>query len=286
VVELAHVARAENGPQSAIDVIENSGLDLSDAADPRALRVFSENLLALGRSEDALAAVGAAIERNPEAEDFHAIRGNLLVNLGRGDEAEKAFETARSLDSENEMAIAGLAVLAGNKGDFAKAVELFDLAAQYDEEKNPVYPYSAAQLTMKLGDESGAIERLREVVREHPGHAGSRNDLAWLLAESGGNLDTALSLAEDARSLDPSPDILDTLGWVLIKRGEGAAAVSVLEKAHKGQPDSPSIRYRLGTALAMAGDADRAREMLESALDAEEFEEADEARRELAKLEP
>jgi protein-arginine kinase activator protein McsA len=36
----------------------------------------------------------------------------------------------------------------------------------------------------------------------------------------------------------------------------------------------------------MAGDADRAREMLKSALDAEEFEEADEARRELAKLEP
>jgi len=73
---------------------------------------------------------------------------------------------------------------------------------------------------------------------------------------------------------------------VLIKRGEGAAAVSVLEKAHNGQPDSPSIRYRLGTALAMAGDADRAREMLESALAAEGFEEADEARRELAKLEP
>ena len=130
------------------------------------------------------------------------------------------------------------------------------------------------------------MERLRAIVRENPGHAGSRNDLAWLLAESGGNLDAALSLAEDARRLDPSPDILDTLGWVFVKRGEGAPAVSVLEKAHEKQPDSPSIRYHLGTALAMAGDVDRAREMLKSALDAEGFDEADEARRELAKLEP
>jgi tetratricopeptide (TPR) repeat protein len=286
VVELAHVAKVENGSQSAVDIIASSGLDLSDTANQRVLRVLTENLLELDRGEEALAAVGAAIERNPEAAEFHAIRGNLLVNLRRSDEAAKAFETARSLDSENDMAIGGLAVIAGNAGDFAKAVELFDLAARYNEEKSPVYPYSAAQLTLKLGDESGAMERLRVVVRENPGHAGSRNDLAWLLAESGGNLDTALSLAEDARRLDPSPDILDTLGWVLIKRGEGAAAVSVLEKAHKGQPDSPSIRYRLGTALAMAGDADRAREMLESALVAEGFEEADEARRELAKLEP
>jgi tetratricopeptide (TPR) repeat protein len=286
VVELAHLARAEKGPQSAVDTIVNSGLDLSDVANQRVLRVLTENLLALERGEEALAELDAAIKRNPESADLHAIRGNLFLNLRRSDEAAREFETARSLDSENALALAGLGILAGNAKDFARAVELFDLAAKYDKEGTPAYAYSAAQLTLQLGDESGAMERLRVIVRENPGHAGSRNDLAWLLAESGGNLDTALSLAEDARRLDPSPDILDTLGWVLIKRGEGAAAVSVLEKAHKAQPDSPSIRYRLGTALAMAGDTDRAREMLKSALDAEGFEEADEARRELAKLEP
>jgi tetratricopeptide (TPR) repeat protein len=286
VVELAHVAQVEGGAQSAVDTIAESGLDLSDDANQRVLRVLTENLVALDRGEDAFAEVDAALERNPEAADLHAMRGNVSLQLRRSDEAATAFETARSLDPENVTALAGLAILAGNAKDFARAVELFDLAAKYDREGTPAYAYSAAQLTLQLGDESGATERLRAIIRKNPGHAGSRNDLAWLLAESGGNLDTALSLAEDARRLDPSPDILDTLGWVLVKRGEGAAAVSILEKAHEKQPDSPSVRYHLGTALAMAGDADRAREMLKSALDAEGFDEADEARRELAKLEP
>jgi tetratricopeptide (TPR) repeat protein len=286
IVELAHVARAQEGAQSAVDTIANSGLDLSDGANQRVLRVLTEDLVAIDRGEDALARVDAAIERNPEAAETYAIRGNVLLNLRRSDEAARAFERARSLDPENATALAGLAILAGNARDFARAVELFDLAAKHGDVAAPAYAYSAAQLTLKLGDEPGAMERLRAIVRENPGHAGSRNDLAWLLTDSGGNLDTALSLAEDARRLDPSPDVLDTLGWVLIKRGEAAAAVSVLEKAHRAQADSPSIRYRLGTALAMAGDTERAREMLKSALDAEGFEEADDARRELAKLEP
>jgi len=286
VIELANVARAEEGPQAAIDIIQTSDIDLSDADSDRLLRALTDNLMALDRSADALTAVGAAIERNPEAADLYTIRGNLLANLHRNDEARKAFEKALSLDSENSQALAGLAILAGNERDFAKAIELFDLAAKYDEDGTAAYAYSAAQLTLQLGDQAGAMERLRTIVRKNPGHAGARNDLAWLLAESGGNLDTALALAEDAQRLDPSPEILDTLGWVHVKRGEAAAAVSALEKAHKGQPDSPSISYRLGTALAMAGDADRAREMLKSALDAEGFEEADAARRELAKLEP
>jgi Flp pilus assembly protein TadD len=184
------------------------------------------------------------------------------------------------------MALSGLAILAGNSGEFAQAVELFDRAAENASEGADAYSYSAAQLTLQLGDRDGAMDRLREIVRKYPGNAGARNDLAWLLAESGGNLDTALALAEEARSLAPSPDILDTLGWVHIKRGEGAAAVSVLEEAHSASPDSASIRYHLGSALAMAGDSGRARQMLQSAVDAEGFEEADEARRELAKLEP
>jgi tetratricopeptide (TPR) repeat protein len=286
VAEIARVARAQEGPQSAVDTIAKSELDLSDGANAEALRVLVDNLHALDRGREALAKIDAALERDPETASLHSIRGTVLSRLNRDDEATQAFETARDLDPKDATALAGLAILAGNAREFAKAVELFDLAAEYADEGMSAYSYSAAQLTLQLGNEADAMERLRTIVRMHPGHAGSRNDLAWLLAEGGGNLDTALSLAEDAQRLDPSPDILDTVGWVHIKRGEGAAAVSVLEKAHKQQPDSASIRYHLGTALAMAGDAERAREMLKSALDTEGFADVDAARRELAKLEP
>ena len=61
---------------------------------------------------------------------------------------------------------------------------------------------------------------------------------------------------------------------------------TIIEKAHAAAPDSASIRYHLGTALALAGDSDRAREMLQSAVDAANFDEIDAAKAELAKLEP
>jgi uncharacterized protein HemY len=135
------------------------------------------------------------------------------------------------------------------------------------------------------GDKEGAAARLREIVRRDPGHAGARNDLAWLLAEEDEDLDLALSLAEAARRIDPSPDILDTLGYVYLKRGESTAAVAALEMAVEAKADSPSIRYRLATALDQAGDSQRAREMLQIALRSDAFPEAEAARRDLARLE-
>ncbi|MCH7708278.1 MAG: tetratricopeptide repeat protein, partial [Myxococcales bacterium] len=118
-----------------------------------------------------------------------------------------------------------------------------------------------------------------------PGHAGASNGLAWILAERAEELDYALGLIEQAQRLDPSPDFLDTLGWVRFRRGELTAAVDALEEAVSSRAESPSIRYRLGMALSKVGDKERAKEMLEAAIEADSFPEAADARRELAELE-
>jgi len=282
--ELAHVARAETGPQSAVDTITDSGLDLALVENSEALRVLVENLLALDQASKALARVDAALAQNAEAADLHTIRGTVLVRLRRNADAIAAFEQALRIEPDDAAALAGLATVAGNERNFAKAVELFDRAEAASEESTGTHAYAAAQLSMKLGDQDDTIERLRKIVKEHPGHSGARNDLAWILAERGDDLDTARDLAEDASRLQASAEILDTLGWVYIQRGEGALAVKALEEAHRQKADSASIRYHLGMALALAGDSARAREMFESALDSEGFDDAEAARRELAKL--
>ena len=85
--------------------------------------------------------------------------------------------------------------------------------------------------------------------------------------------------------MDPSPDVLDTLGWVHLKRGETQAAVAAFREAIAARPDSASIRYRLGMALDRSGESEEAREMLRTALGTGNFPEAEEAKRELARLE-
>jgi Flp pilus assembly protein TadD len=84
--------------------------------------------------------------------------------------------------------------------------------------------------------------------------------------------------------MSSEPEILDTLGFVHLKRGESREAVEVLERAVSAGGDSPSIRYRLGTALIESGNTERAREMLNRALEAGPFPEAEAALQQLSTL--
>jgi Flp pilus assembly protein TadD len=142
----------------------------------------------------------------------------------------------------------------------------------------------AAQLLLKQGKTAEAEERLRAVVQASPANAEARNDLAWLLASRGADLDTALSLAEQARRIRPTVDVIDTLGFVQLKRGDAAVAVSLFEEALALRPKDPTIRYHLGLALAQAGNRERAAATLQEALDSGPFPEAEAARLEMARL--
>ena len=81
------------------------------------------------------------------------------------------------------------------------------------------------------------------------------------------------------------PELLDTSGWVCLKRGEVQDAVSVLERAIERAPDSQVIRYHLAMAQLKAGQRDKARSNLQTALGKSSgFEGAEEARVALGQL--
>jgi tetratricopeptide (TPR) repeat protein len=263
-VEMAAVERAENGAEAALRAIRASGVDAQDPENRPLLRALADSLLDAGRAEQALTEVDAALAAAPDEAELHEIRGTVLARMGRAEPARAEFEKALELDAKNAAARAGLATLAANAGDVPGAIEHLDAAfelAPYRIE----YAYGAAQLALASGDPS-AVQRLESVVARAPGHAGARNDLAWLLAERGGDLDRALALAQEARGLDASPEILDTLGWVHLKRGEADKAVAVLEEAAASGPAAPTLLYHLAMALKEIGDEARARERLEQAL--------------------
>ncbi len=283
-IELARVENAQSGPAAAVRAIEASGLDLGDPENANLLRFYADHRIAEGKAELALERIAAAVALHPSEAVYHEMHGLVLTRMDRDQEARSAFEKSAELDPENAGAYAGLATLVARSSEFDRAVEFFDKAAELAPDTSS-YAYSAAQLSLVAGNVEEAEKRLRDVVSRFPGHAGARNDLAWILAEKGEELDWALVLAEDAQRMDPSPDVLDTLGWVHFRRGEMSAAVGVLEQAVEARADSPSIRYRLGVALNKAGDPERAREMLEEAIAAGSFPEAADARRELAQLE-
>ncbi len=279
----AELAARQQGPEAAIRSIEASGLDATDPAHEPLLRTLCLHLVAAGRAPDALARVDAALARQPDAARLHDLRARVAVQAGRVDEASAGFARALEIDPALAPALAGQASLLEARGELARARERL-AQARAAEPREAAWAYQAGRLELAAGDVAAAEQALGAAVRLDPFHASANNDLAWLLAERGEDLERALALAQRAVAVERSGSILDTLGWVQLRRGEAAAAVKALEAARGLEPGSPSIATRLGLALAASGETSRARAVLEEALATGEFPEAALARAELARL--
>ena len=132
-------------------------------------------------------------------------------------------------------------------------------------------PVSALTMTgmilMAQGQTELAKKRFEEVLAIDPRAVIAANNLAWMLAESGDNLDTALKYAQVATAQAPDqPELMDTLGWVYYKKNLPELAIPLFENCVKKAPGNASYHHHLGVAYLKAGKFDQARASLQRAL--------------------
>lgn len=142
---------------------------------------------------------------------------------------------------------------------YAASGDLRSAAAQYEAVLTSA-PASVAALLglaeIDLHDNkvSSAIARYESALRIDPSNPIACNDVAWLLAIQGQELDRALRLAQTATSRSPEyVDAQDTLGWVHYQRSEYPAAIQAFERARGQAPDRMDVVAHLGLAYAKAG---------------------------------
>jgi tetratricopeptide (TPR) repeat protein len=118
------------------------------------------------------------------------------------------------------------------------------------------------------GNVDAAIKRYNDVLAIDS-HAGvACNNLAWILAERGQDLDRALELAQNAVAAAPErAEILDTLGWVYYKRNQPLQAVPYFQQSVQKSPERAEYHYHLGLAFVKGGDNEKGRAALKRALD-------------------
>ena len=105
------------------------------------------------------------------------------------------------------------------------------------------------------------------------------NSLGYFLAERGEDLDRAEELVRIALAAEPENGAyLDSLGWVLYKKGNFQGAFDQLVKAANAIPDDGTILEHLGLTLKALGQKGEALRVLRRAVsvgaDAEELAEA------------
>ncbi|WP_193369788.1 XrtA/PEP-CTERM system TPR-repeat protein PrsT [Pelagibius marinus] len=124
---------------------------------------------------------------------------------------------------------------------------------------------AVAQSYAQLGRVDDATTAFRAVHSLHPGSVLALNNLAWLLQKAAP--DEALEYAEEANRLAPgTPWVMDTLGWLLLERGDTLRAKGLFADAAAKAPENPQYRYHLAQALGRSGQKDEARQILEALL--------------------
>jgi Flp pilus assembly protein TadD len=100
-----------------------------------------------------------------------------------------------------------------------------------------------------------------------PGNAVVLNNLAFLLAETGGDLNDALTKVQRAKQIRPEvAEISDTLGWIYLKKGLADNAIDVFKELVAKAPHQATYRFHLGMAYSQKGDKTKAMEQLKEAL--------------------
>lgn len=205
-------------------------------------------------------------QESPYFEEAVVHAAYLLKGKNRVDEALTVVEGALKAGKEQPQIYAMYASLLDERGRFQEAAVSLEGALQKHPD-NAQLRFYYGTIQDRLGNKPGVIQEMRKVIELDPNHVQGLNYLAYTWAEEGANLDEAESLARRATELEPEDGyILDTLGWILFKRGEVAEAIRYLEAAYRFQPTVPVIAEHLGDAYLKVAMVERAIEMYNRAI--------------------
>jgi tetratricopeptide (TPR) repeat protein len=213
----------------------------------------------MGRLADSKARIEKALAENPDKGALHQLAGLLALAEQRGPDAEAAFQRAIELDPGDLQAYERLASYYGSTGRLEDAAGVYERAVAARPEEARFHHFLGV-LNELAGHSDKAMKNYEDAIRYGPDLVEAKNNLAYLYAEQGVNLDRALDLAQDAKSAMPdNPSVSDTtLGWVLYRRGVPSAAVTYLKEAEAAtDPNDASISvilFHLAQAYAANGD--------------------------------
>lgn len=167
--------------------------------------------------------------------------GDLLLHIGRSEDAERYFKQAIALDPGLTNAYAKLGQLAVYQKRFADAKKYLQRATTTPQHYLVHYHYayllsresmSANGTITEYTPETAAIirEQLSRTIKLAPEFAPAYYLLAFVNLVTDKNLDEALQMAEKARRLQPGrPDYALLLGEIYAARSDVAAARALLE---------------------------------------------------------
>jgi putative PEP-CTERM system TPR-repeat lipoprotein len=271
---------ALNDHKRALDLI--NGRLAKEPENPEFLAEQSRVYSLMGKYAEAEDAARRVIARNPDSPAGYMVLAMAYQSSKQEAKAIEALKKAVSMKSKNTAPHMALGLIYTAKKDYGAALDIFRKAEKASPTNVAVIFQQGATLEL-MGRKKESMIEYQRALRVSPNFVPALNNLAYLTAES--DPAKALQLAKKAFVLAPKDAaVLDTLGMMLARTGNYAAAVKMLKSATEALPGNPTVLYHYGTALNGAGDKAGAVAALEKAVGAGEFPESDKARQLLSEL--
>lgn len=206
---------------------------------------------------EAIAAYEGVSDQSPYKWGAQLRTAWMLDKLNRTDQAIELLQRMAAERKRETVALITLADLLRTHSRFEEAATVYSQAIDRIDELGPRHwavLYARGIALERSGRWTDAEQDLLQALELRPRHPYVMNYLAYSWADKGVKLDEAVAMLRQAVALKPQDGfIIDSLGWVLFRKGEHEEAVKQLERAVELRPEDPTINEHLGDAYWHVG---------------------------------
>ena len=256
-------------------------LDSAIALNPGKVELRAEMAriyLLKGDEKKAIESANRIVELRKDSAFGYVVLASMYESQNELDKAVSALKKGIQVEGRNVDARLKLGDIYAKKKEYVHALGMYDAVIKM----NPglAQPYFAGGVIYeKMDNGKLAVKKYQQAIERAEDFVPAINNLAFLYLRGLGSKEEALELAYKAyRNLPESPEVMDTLGYALIKNRRAGEGLKILQMAAVLLPGNPAVQYHLALAYKETGDIGQAKEAAVRALKSGDFSEAKEAR--------
>jgi tetratricopeptide (TPR) repeat protein len=227
---------------------------------------FGAAFLWSGYPEQALPYLQQVLRHTPRNARVLVLVGQIHLQAGRADDAEKFFREAVEANGKYAEAWSGLADVFESRNDLEQAIANYQTALTLKSDL--LYTLlNAGRCADKLNQQQKAEEWYRQALQLDPQSPDAANGLGLALAKQG-QAGAARRYFEQAITLrrDYSAAI-NNLGVLYLQEGKVNDAIAAFEYGIREAPDTDILYLNLGRTYTRLGKIDKARQVMQQLLD-------------------
>jgi len=238
-----------------------------DTTNPQASLFKTAYLIKLGRTKEALDLATKLDKQFPKLPLGKVLQGDAYIADKKLDKATAAYQKAYQQQANDKILFTIADLLSAQKKP-ADAIKLLDTELAKNP-KNIGIHFKLATTYQQQNDYKQAENHYQAMLAEQPDNLLALNNLAWVYSQQ--KDPKAIEFGKKAFEKAPeSAAIADTYGYILLKQGQPAEGLTILEKAAGLAPKANDIQFHLAEAYVANNIKQKALEILETIVKVEQ----------------